>query len=119
MSSEKHIAPWITFFGWIVAIGLILIVGFRFFISTELAIRVIEEKIESEIEEVLGADLILTSISGDAWDNLLIEGIEVQKDAHSVSIARLSMKYVLVDLVFGDPVINSLIIDGIDVSVKF
>lgn len=119
MSSEKHIAPWITFFGWIVAIGLILIVGFRFFISTELALRVIEEKIESEIEEVLGADLILTSISGDVWDNLLIEGIEIQKDAHSVSIARLSMKYVLVDLVFGDPVINSLIIDGIDVSIDF
>ncbi len=117
MRSEKHIARLITVFAWSVAIALFLLIGVRFLISTEWALGIIEEKIKAELNEELNADTEIARVSGDAWNNLTIEEFEIKADEFKISIKKLTVNYVLIDLILGDPLVESLHIDGVNAHI--
>lgn len=116
-SGKQHISRWISILAWGVIAILIVLIGARFFLQTNLAHAFIENRIERIIAEEMEAVVQIGSVSGDTWELLIIENLSIARDEDYVIIDRIEARYIALDLIFGDPMLAGITIDGVESTI--
>ena len=118
--SQNYIARWLTILACFIGVSLLGFIGFRYSLSTDYALSVVKSKIEKELKENFSADLVeIKSIYGDAWNSLMFEDIVIEVDGISLSIKNLATDYRLKDVIFGNLIVQSLVIEGMQGTIDF
>jgi len=117
-NKKRHISLWISILAWTVTTILILLISFRYLLSTGVAHTFLQNRIESSMEIALQAEVEIKAVGGDTWEFLTIEGLSINSGEFQIVIGKLEFRYVLANLIFGGTEIEYLRIEDVLANVS-